>query len=142
MYTTEQVIERFKLKHGDRYDYSKVKFVKMTVKVPIVCKEHGVFWQEPNAHLKGQGCPICSINKRTISKTNTLEYFVSKAKEKYGDKYDYSLVEYVNNKTKVKIICPEHGVFEITPASHIGTNGRGCPKCGNSKKGRNKKAIS
>ena len=135
MYTTEDIVERFKNVHGDKYDYTRVRFVKTTVKVPIVCYDHGVFWQEPHAHLKGQGCPICGINKRANNKTNTVEYFITKAKEKYGDKYDYSLVEYVNNKTKVKIICPEHGIFEIMPCGHIGANGRGCPKCGNSRKG-------
>lgn len=139
MYTTEEIIERFRLVHGDKYNYSKVNFVKTTVKVPIICQEHGEFWQEPHAHLKGQGCPTCAIKKRIIKKTNTVEYFITKAKEKYGDTYDYSLVDYINNKVKVKVICPKHGVFEISPGSHIGANGRGCPKCGNSKKGNTRK---
>lgn len=138
MYTTEKIIERFRLVHGDRYDYSNVEFVKTTVKVPIICAEHGIFWQEPHAHLKGQGCPKCALDRRIANKTNTAEYFISKAKEKYGDLYDYSLVEYVNNKTKVKIICPIHGEFEIIPSGHIGANGRGCPKCGNARKGNRK----
>lgn len=43
------------------------------------------------------------------------------------DKYDYSKVVYINNKTKVKITCPEHGDFEQAPGSHL--NGSGCPKC-------------
>ena len=28
-----------------------------------------------------------------------------------GDFYDYSKVNYINNKTKVEIICPKHGSF-------------------------------
>ena len=47
------------------------------------------------------------------------EYFLERAKQKYNDKYDYSLVEYKNAKTKVKIKCPIHGVFEQIPDNHL-----------------------
>ena len=64
-----------------------------------------------------------------MSKKLSLEEFIEKAKEIHGDKYDYSKVEYINTKTKVCIICPEHGEFWQTPGSHL--NGSGCPECGN-----------
>jgi hypothetical protein len=67
-----------------------------------------------------------------MSKKLTKEEFIKKAKEKHGDKYDYSKVEYVNAHTKVCIKCHEHGEFEQRPSSH--TNGNGCPKCSNDKK--------
>ena len=136
MYTTEKIIEKFKSIHGDKYDYSKVDFVKTTTKVCIICPEHGEFWQEPHAHLKGQGCPKCGVNKRSKSKTTTNENFIKKAKEIHGDKYDYSKTNYINNKTKIVIICPIHGEIEITPNAHISEK-RGCPKCGNTLKGTN-----
>ena len=47
--------------------------------------------------------------------------------EAHGDYYDYSKVEYVNSLTKVKIVCPKHGEFEILPGHH--KNGVGCRKC-------------
>lgn len=56
----------------------------------------------------------------------TLNEFLEKSKKVHNE-YDYSLVVYKNNKIKVKIICPEHGVFEQSPNSHF--NGSGCPKC-------------
>jgi hypothetical protein len=56
------------------------------------------------------------------------EKFIEKANSIHNNFYDYSLVEYKNNKTKVKIICPKHGVFEQQPINH--TNGQGCRKCG------------
>lgn len=57
------------------------------------------------------------------------EDFIRKAKEKWGEvRYDYSLVDYVNNKTKVEIICKEHGSFWIRPNNHL--SGQGCPTCG------------
>ena len=57
----------------------------------------------------------------------TTEQFIEKTKTVHKDKYDYSLVEYKNNKTKVKIICKKHGIFEQEPKNHI--KGQGCPKC-------------
>ena len=53
--------------------------------------------------------------------------FIEKAIKIHGKKYDYSLVEYINAKTKVKIICSKHGIFEQTPDNHL--QGKGCKKC-------------
>jgi hypothetical protein len=58
----------------------------------------------------------------------TLKEFIEKAKSIHPE-YDYSLVkEYKNNFTKVKIICPKHGIFEQDPHSHVDGK-QGCPKC-------------
>ena len=59
----------------------------------------------------------------------TTEIIIERFKKAHGDRYDYSLVEYVNSKTKVKIICPKHGEFEQTPNNHL-NNKNGCPSCG------------
>ena len=63
-----------------------------------------------------------------MSKKKTKEEFIKAAKEKHGDKYDYSKVNYVGALTKVCIICTKHGEFEQRPADHI--KGKGCPTCG------------
>ena len=125
--TKEEFIKKTKEVHKDKYDYSKVKYEKSNIKVCIICPEHGEFWQTPNSHLSGYVCPTCGLEKRSEKRTSTKEKFIEKAKEKHGDKYDYSKVEYVNCETKVCIICPEHGEFWQTPNSH--TQGAGCPKC-------------
>lgn len=109
--------------HGDRYDYSLVEYKNANTKVKIICPEHGVFEQTPHNHLYNKGCPECAGCTKL-----TKEKFIRKAREVFGDKYDYSLVEYVDWKTKVKIICPEHGVFEQTPNNHT-SHGSGCPCC-------------
>lgn len=57
------------------------------------------------------------------------EKFIEKAKKVHGNKYDYSMVEYVNNTTKVCIICPKHGEFWQRPHSHL--RGSGCNMCSN-----------
>lgn len=118
----EDFIRRSKEVHGDKYDYSKVEYIDTQTKVCIICPEHGEFWQTPNNHLQGQGCKKCKgLNKYTT------EEWVEKAKQVHGDKYDYSKVEYVSAKTKVCIICPEHGEFWQLPYAHI--KGQGCPSC-------------
>lgn len=60
-------------------------------------------------------------------KRSTTEEFIEKARSAHGDKYDYSLVEYKNSYTKVKIVCPLHGSFNQSPHGHLNLNGcRGC----------------
>ncbi len=133
MYTQEEIISKFKAIHGDKYDYSKVVFKKTTEKVCIICPEHGEFWQEPHAHLRGRGCPACGIIRRSRAKTLSTQSFIEKAKSIHGDRYDYSKVNYTTTKEKVCIICPEHGEFLQEPHNHL--QGMGCPKCGNAEKG-------
>jgi len=121
--TTTEFIEQAKRVHGDRYDYSLVDYKNARSHVKIICSEHGVFEQTPDKHLnRKQGCSGCNYAGK-----KTTEQFIDNAKRVHRDRYDYSLVKYKNNQTKVKIICPEHGVFEQTPNSHLSNNG--CPTC-------------
>lgn len=123
--TTKQIIERAKEAHGNKYDYSKVEYTKMHEKVCIICPEHGEFWQTPHNHIRyKQGCPKCNHRSYKL----TTEEWIEKAKTVHGNKYDYSKVEYIDSKTKVCIICPEHGEFWQVPNNHLKTGG--CPKCG------------
>lgn len=101
--------------HGNKYDYSLVKYDNNRTPVKIICPEHGEFEQRPDNHLSGKGCPECSGNKKI-----SYEEFLEKANKVHGDKYDYSLVEYINFNTKIKIINNEDGrIFEQTPNKHI-----------------------
>ena len=120
--TTEEFIARSREVHGYKYDYSKTVYVDSFTKVCIICPEHGEFWQLPSNHMNGVKCIKCAGRQRS----NTEE-FIAKARKIHGDKYDYSKVEYVNSKTPVTIICPEHGEFKQLPSMHL--NGRGCKIC-------------
>lgn len=114
--------------HNGKYDYSKVEYIKTSEKVCVICPEHGEFWITPNSHLNGSGCRLCAIRDNHDAKRKSVEQFISESKNVHGDKYDYSKVKYVNSKTKVCIICPEHGEFWQSPLKHL--IGQGCPKCG------------
>lgn len=121
--------------HGDKYDYSKVKYEGTQAFVDIVCPKHEVFKQKASMHMIGYGCPQCGVEKASESRKDNLEKFIEKAINTHGDFYDYSEVEYQNSKTKVKIICADHGAFLQAPNRHI--QGQGCRKCSterNSKK--------
>lgn len=110
--------------HGNKFDYSLVKYVNKRTKVKIICPKHGIFEQTPFGHLNSSGCKKCNS---AIKQYNQKRDFIEKSKEIHNNKYDYSLVEYINNYTKVKIICSEHGVFEQRPDIHV--SGHGCFKC-------------
>jgi len=57
----------------------------------------------------------------------TQEEFIERCDKVFNGKYDYSLVNFKNTRTKVTIICPTHGEFEQFPSNHL--RGRGCKKC-------------
>lgn len=118
---TELYIEKAKEVHSDKYDYSKVNYVNPDTKICIICPEHGEFWQLPYSHLTGHGCPKC--NHKNLS----LEELIVEFNKVHNNYYDYSLVTKGKLKTKVKIICPKHGVFEQTATKHL--KGQGCPLC-------------
>ena len=114
--------------HGNKYDYSLVRYKNNKTKIEIICPIHGVFRQSPNNHIsKKQGCPKCGGGIRY----NQNEY-IDRVTEIHDNKYDYSLVRYKNNKTKIEIICPIHGIFRQNPDCHLNRK-YGCPKCSESK---------
>ena len=125
----EDVIKKFKDKHGDKYDYSKVVYEGMHKKICIICPEHGEFWQTPSKHLIGQGCKECSRRRMGLKTRLNNDIFIEKAKEIHGNKYDYSNVKYITSHDKIEIICPKHGSFWQYPYDHL--QGHGCVSCGN-----------
>ena len=124
--STKTFIKRSKTKHKNKYSYNNTKYINSQTKVYITCHIHGDFLQKPYHHLRGVGCPDCAGTKK-----HTTQTFINESKDKHDDKYDYSLVNYKNNYTKVKIICPNHGIFEQRPNDHL--NGNGCGTCSQSK---------
>lgn len=136
-YTTGEFIMLAKIKHGDKYDYSQVEYKDSVTPVTIICHKHGPFRQRPAMHLSRSGCPKCEQEIIIKALSDSKETFVEKARAIHGNKYDYSLVEYAGSDKKVKIICPNHGMFLQTPHQHI--RGQECPVCGRKKSDENRK---
>jgi very-short-patch-repair endonuclease len=126
--TTKDFIEKSKAIHADLYDYSNCTYINKRIKVNISCRLHGLFSIWAMNHLNGSGCLLC---KRENKRTPQNE-FIKQVNIIHNFKYDYSKVIYKNNRTKIVIICPEHGEFQQTPDSHL-TQKSGCPKCQESK---------
>jgi len=126
--TNEQFIIDANNVHNNKYDYSNVEYVNSKTVIKINCLIHGEFLQTPDNHLRGHGCPKCGFNIVGNSKKSTAsEAFIDKAISVFGNKYDYSKTEYVDAKTKIKIICDKHGMFEQTPNDHL--SGKSCLSC-------------
>lgn len=121
-YTNEEYIKKASKRHNNRYDYSKLNYIREHIPVTIICPIHGEFTQKPYSHLNGRGCPKCFGSPR-----KTTSQFIQECNIVHNFKYDYSLCEYTTAHNKVKIICPIHGEFMIKAAYHV-LGGR-CPEC-------------
>lgn len=140
--TTEIWVERAKEKFP-QFDYSKVDYKRCDLKVEIICPKHGSFFVTPGnlMHYKC-GCPKCKIEADRLGRNE----FIKRATEKFGNKYDYSKVNYKTRDDKVTIICPIHGEFSVLPESHL-KSPTGCPKCSRNKpkkglvNGKNRKEL-
>jgi ssDNA-binding Zn-finger/Zn-ribbon topoisomerase 1 len=118
--------------HGACYDYSKVVYVGNKDKVEIVCKEHGPFWQNPNGHLGGKGCPECANDgkrARNAAVSAALAGPKLAALRAMRPEYDFSRAAYVGSNKKIEVLCPQHGAFWASVDNML-VGGTGCPRCG------------
>lgn len=110
--------------HGDKYDYSNVEYKNNCTDVKIKCKKHRCeFYQQPQSHLRGAGCPKCAKNYQY-----TKNEFIKRAIKVHGDAYNYSAVTFSSAKDKIKIFCNYHnGFFEQQVSAHL--SGHKCHQC-------------
>ena len=138
---TKEFVEKAKKVHGDKYDYSKVEYIRSDQDVCIICPEHGEFLQTPNKHLGGEGCKECgkitAANKRCLK----TEDFISKAIKVHGNKYIYDKTNLSirDEKGRIIITCPIHGDFSQTPHNHL--CGKGCSECGKENRVKKKRLV-
>lgn len=129
----------FEEKHADKYTYHEDTYINSITEMKMICPIHGEFWQKPSNHANGKGCKKCGLvsmkNKLIYSNTeitnlleNTHELnFIDRCIKIHGNKYNYSQTIYTKMKDTIKIICPEHGLFEQKAMNHV--NGKGCKQC-------------
>jgi len=119
---TEEFIKKSNKVHDFKYDYSLVNYTISSNKVKIICNKHGEFLQVANSHIMGLGCKKCGdeigLEKRDYTTKYSTDEFISESKSIWGNKYDYSLVKYVNARTKVKIIY-DGIIYEQLPMGHF-----------------------
>lgn len=136
--TKESFVEKSIARYGkDRFDLSEVVYHGSKSKVAIRCLKHNcTFLIRPGAFLRASiasgGCQKCEAEARGRKMrrlySDSKEAFIAKAKSIWGDRFDYSEVQYINNRSRVVIRCIEHDLrFNITPSNH--KSGPGCPAC-------------
>lgn len=127
--------ERFILQaqklNNDKYDYSEVIYVDTKTPVKIFCNVHNIyFYQTPPNHIhQNQGCKYCGIDKVKNKLKLNNDDFIERSISVFGDIFDYKNLNYINNLTKVKLICKLHNIeFEQTPTKHFAGQ-MSCPLC-------------
>ena len=133
--TTEEWVERATKQHNGFYDYSLSLYVNNNTKVKIICPLHGVFEQQPSAHIgRGDRCPKCGLDSRSKINRTTKEEFINKSNEIHNFKFDYSLIhDFKRLDEHLTIICPKHGKYKQNGHSHM--RGSDCEKCSYEKRG-------
>ena len=120
-------IERANKIHNNFYDYSFVAYKNANTKIIINCTLHGKFEQYIHHHLRGSGCSQCGKDKSANKQSLNKEQFRNKSLSVHGNLYNYDLVNYINYKTPVLIVCKKHGEFMQKPSNHL--SGSGCYNC-------------
>ena len=132
-YSQEEFIAKAKKIHGNKYDYSKVKYTNSQTKIKIICSIHGEFEMKANNHtVQNQGCPDCGREKANINMRISYEKVLNRFKSVHRNKYKYIKESYVDYTTEMKIICNKHGEFYMKPHTHYSMKA-GCPVCKSSK---------
>jgi hypothetical protein len=129
--SNNDIITRLTNLYNDKYDLSLVNYTGINNKITLICKIHGPWSRMAQKEFLGSGCPRCNLSNigknRSYNRLKTKDEFITQAKEKHGNIYDYSLVNYINTDTKIDIICPSHGLFRQLPWGHLKY---GCRACG------------
>lgn len=123
--------------HNNKYSYEEVIYINNISLIKIFCKSCNIYFlQSPSNHLRGQGCKKCASNSLAEQTRKCLDDFIKDAKIIHGDKYNYIYCNYINNYTKIDILCNlcDH-IFEQIPSDHL--SGRGCRACSSKRKGLN-----
>ena len=136
--THEQVIQRFKRIHGDKFDYSLCVYKRDNIKIPIICRKHGVFYQTPDAHYRAKfACQECDNEYRKESYRIPFEIFNQRIITKYGEgSYTIDLDSYNGITKKAIITCNKHHIkFSVFPSEFLREeNNIGCKECRNIKR--------
>jgi hypothetical protein len=132
--TTEEFISESKLLYGDIFLYHNTEYKGSQKHITIVCKKHGDFKVIAGNHFRktktpSGGCPECRKHNKIEDKEwkSRLE---KHSKEVFGGKYRYASLENVTIKSKIQILCKEHGEFWQKVSDHF-HGFHGCPTCGN-----------
>ena len=125
--TLELVLKRSRSQFGDQFDFTNSVFKGMSNEMKFICKNHGEIHITPEDHFRlSKGCRKCSNKANDFSSSK----FLTEANSKFGNRFDYSKLEYSGANRKVTIRCKLHNlIFKTLPSGHIRNNTGCCPMC-------------
>lgn len=127
----EQFLEKVYKKFGNKFTFDLTNYSGITGnKIKVICPIHGEFLQVPRNLLQPNcktGCKQCGLDSKNKSKTKNSDDFLIKANKIHNHKYEYKLENYENRKSKIVVVCKEHGEFVKSAQKHL--SGQGCFKC-------------
>lgn len=121
--------KKFKGKVDERLSFEGFEYSKSLQYTNVTCTVHGAYRTKPNWLLnRGHHCDQCAEETRSERKKHSVDEFITLAKNKHVDKYEYDFVVYDGCRKPVLITCKVHGGFYQVPYYHLA--GNGCPECG------------
>lgn len=132
--TLRKATTRFLEAHKGRYDYSKVAYAGQNTPVEIICSRHGSFFQQPEFHWNGSGCPQCfHEDRRGAAQRGTIEDLEAKVRARFGDLFDLSGVVYTNSQADISVVCTKHRTECRTRPNWLVSGQNPCPQCNHMK---------
>ena len=131
---TKWIIKQSKIHFGDSFDYSATEYRDAKTKIKFRCKKHDhLFEQTSNNHLKSKNpCKFCLHEHMSLINCEGLDSFKSKVEAKFGKIYSFEKAKYVNQRTKILLICKKHKI-ELLKEPQLILNGIGCTLCSKEK---------
>jgi len=124
----EEFIRRCNEVHNNKFDYSTVHDYKnLNEHITFICPFHGEITQHGRSHMKGSDCVKCSYEKRGDKRRGSFEEFVTEAKRKFGDTYEYIKDSFSMSSGDIEYICKVHGLVKQNCKTHLIS--KGCSKC-------------
>jgi hypothetical protein len=132
--TQGEMLTRFVAIHGDVYGYDQAVYVSQQTPVQILCYEHGYFWQKPEFHWGGSGCPACfNVHRRGSSQRGSIDILRTQIDRVFGFKLRLLTEIYTNSQTPIEVTCEDHGGVLKTKANWLVNGANPCPKCNHTK---------
>lgn len=137
-YTSASAKQRLKKHFGDKYQIVEFSYQGKKTAVTLICEKHGKWTIQFQSYLKSRGCSYCFTKENVEARSKGLRRKANETRAKrfdawleycqsfHKDKYDYSEVIYLDQKTRVQIGCPYHGDIWQTPDTH---KTAGCRYC-------------
>jgi hypothetical protein len=94
----------FHEKFNNKFKYKPDTIINSSIKIPIECQTHGVFYQSPREHIRSKhGCPKCWAEYHSKLKTHSNEQYISECIKVHGNRYNYKNTKYTGSSNFIEV---------------------------------------